>query len=305
MLGNYNVDYTTETHHAKTLGAMGHQVTCLQESSTNGDAIIQAARDADFLVWITTHGWKTPGLEDALARLRHNVPVITYHLDLFYGLERWKAYENSPYLRNMDHFFTVDKLMADWLNENTKTKGHYLTAGVFEPECYMAEPSKDFEVVFVGSKRYHSEWPYRPQLIEWLQQTYGSNFRLYGQDGLGVVRGALLNDLYASTKVVVGDTLCLNFDYPYYWSDRIPETLGRGGFLIHPRIRGLEEQYEDGKHLVLYDYGDFDQLNKLIDHYRANDSQREEIRRQGHEHTKAHHTYRHRWEEILRTLELT
>lgn len=286
---------------------MGHQVTCLQETSASAGEIGRAAREADLFVWVHTHSWHTPGAERAIAAAaaHRKIPVITYHLDLWKGLHREKDIHTDPYWKVLTHFFTVDKLMADWLNENTKTKGYYLTAGVFEPECYMAQPSQNFDVIFVGSKRYHSEWPYRGQLIEWLQQTYGSNFRLYGQDGLGVVRGDVLNDLYASAKVVVGDTLCLNFDYPYYWSDRIPETLGRGGFLIHPKIRGLEDQYEDGKHLVLYDYGDFDQLNKLIDHYRANNEQREAIRRAGHEHVKKNQTYTQKWQYILETLELS
>ena len=45
-----------------------------------------------------------------------------------------------------------------------------------------------------------------------------------GGDGLGVVRGEKLNQLYADSKIVIGDSLSLNFDYPGYWSDRIYET---------------------------------------------------------------------------------
>ena len=61
---------------------------------------------------------------------------------------------------------------------------------------------------------------------------------------MGVIRGKELNDLYATAKVVVGDTLCKGFNYPYYFSDRLFETTGRGGFLIHPYIKGLEDYFE-------------------------------------------------------------
>jgi len=157
-------------------------------------------------------------------------------------------------------------------------------------------------VIFVGSKNYHSEWSYRPNLINWLQTTYNERFRLFGGDGLGVKRGADLNDLYAKTKVVVGDTLCINYDYPHYWSDRIYETIGRGGFIIHPYIKGIEEHFENGKHCVFYQYGDFVHLKSLIDYYLENDEEREKIRLAGHEHVKNNHTYKHRWQQILASL---
>lgn len=156
-----------------------------------------------------------------------------------------------------------------------------------------------YDVIFVGAKNYHAEHSYRPNLINWLQTTFPQQFYLFGGDGLGVVRGDRLNKLYASTKVVVGDTLCLNFDYPYYWSDRIYETIGRGGFIIHPYIKGIEEHFENGRHCVFYQYGDFEHLKSLIEYYIEHDEEREKIRIAGHEHVKANHTYKHRWQQIL------
>ena len=96
--------------------------------------------------------------------------------------------------------------------------------------------------------------------------------------------------------------MCIGFDYPYYWSDRVYETLGRGGFIIHPRIKGMEDDFEDKKHLVFYEFGDFEQLKREIDFYLEADDLREEIRRQGHEHVKKNHTYLNRWTTILESL---
>lgn len=302
FLGNFGVSYSSESHHAASLEALGHTVARLQEPQTTAEEILAACEDADLFVWVHTHGWNTPGIEKVLNALRErDVPSMTYHLDLWFGLRRQKDMQSDPYW-GIDHFFTVDKRMAEWLSQNTPVRGHYVPAGVFEPECYIAEPRNRFDVAFVGSKGYHSEWPYRPTIINWLATNYRDRFRHYGRGGLGTVRGAGLNQVYADARVVVGDSLCLGFDYPDYWSDRVYETLGRGGFLIHPYIRGLERQFEDGKHLRFYDFGDFDQLRNLIDYYLDRDTEREEIRRAGHEHVKANHTYRHRWQQILEVL---
>lgn len=305
FLGNFLVDYTSETHHAKSLGALGHQVTCLQETATSPEEIAAAAADADLFVWVHTHGWHTPEIEEALAlAVNRNIPVITYHLDLWKGLAREKDMETDPYWRVLTDFFTCDKLMADYLCESTSVRGHYLPPGVFAPECYMAEPTETFDVAFVGSYGYHREWPYRAQLIDWLRATYGNRFRHYGGGGLPSVRGDALNQVYANAKVVVGDTLCLNYDYPYYWSDRLFETAGRGGFQIFPRIKGIEDCLVEDEEVVLYQYGDFAELKRKIDYYLEHDEAREKIRLAGHERTKRGHTYLARWEHILRELKL-
>ena len=118
------------------------------------------------------------------------------------------------------------------------------------------------------------------------------------------VRGAALNQVYADAKVVVGDSLCMGFDYPYYWSDRVYETLGRGGFLVHPFIKGMDAHFTGGVDLSWYDFNDFDMLKDRIDFYLRNDSLRERVQQHGHLRVKNYHTYRHRWQAILETLEL-
>jgi hypothetical protein len=304
FLGNFAVDHSSETHHAKTLEHLGHTVSRLQESRPDSQQIVSAALESDLFIWVHTHGWHTSGMGELLAELRaRRIPSMTYHLDLWLGLHRQGDMKTDD-VWGIDHFFTVDRLMADYLNANTPVFGHYLQAGVYEPECSMFYGIRDNDVIFVGSKGYHPEWPYRPQLINWLAATYGPRFQHHGGDGLGTVRGHALNQLYANTKVVVGDTLCLEFDYPDYWSDRAYETLGRGGFLIHPYVAGMERHFADGEHLVFYEYGDFDELKFLIDYYLEHDEEREKIRRAGHEHVKANHTYTQRWASILDTLAL-
>lgn len=306
FLGNFRVDYTSESHHAKSLEELGHNVIRMQESEARSEDILAACVNSDLFIWIHTHGWETQGkitMEKVLETLKTlSIPSMTYHLDLWFGLKREKDLESFPVYKMIDHFFTVDKKMAEWFNENTKVKGHYLPAGVFGPECIVQDVTKKHDVIFVGSRKYHDEWTYRPKLIDWLDRSYGNRFEQYGSGGVKSVRGMHLNKLYWSTKVVVGDTLCIDFKYPDYWSDRIYETLGRGGFLIHPYIKGLENEFKDKEHVVFYEYNNFEQLKELIDYYIKHDDEREKIRLAGHKLVKENYTYKHRWQQILEDL---
>lgn len=308
FVGNFDVSYSSESHHAASLEALGHEVTRLREGKTRGDDILDHGLRSDMLVFVHTHSWATPGLPldtvfDQLSRA--GIPTVTYHLDLWLGLERQRDLKRDPFYRAIGWFFTADRLMADWFNSNTPVRGEFLPAGVFGPECYIsAEPSPHAnDVVFVGSKRYHPEHPWRPQLIDWLRDTYGSRFTHVGGDGdTGTIRGDDLNRIYAGSKVAVGDTLCLNFDYPWYASDRLFECPGRGGFNLFPRIKGIDEWFTEGEEIAFYDFGDLEGLKFLIDYYLEADDEREQIRRAGHERAKADHTYARRWQTILETV---
>ena len=307
FLGNFRVDYTTESHHVKTLQSMGHKVIKLQETEAKSEEILATARKSDLFIWVHTHGWKTPGrltMSNVLKQLKNEkIPTMTYHLDLWFGLKRQKDLSSDPVYKEIGHFFTVDSKMADWFNKKTDVKGHYIAAGVFDKEAtYKPTKILSHDVVFVGSKRYHPEWKYRSQLIDWLQATYDKKFEHWGNDGIKTIRGKNLNHLYAGTKIVVGDTLCPNFSYPDYWSDRVYETLGRGGFIIHPYISGMEKEFTDKEHLVFYEYKNFKQLKELIDYYLEHDEEREKIRLAGHNLVKEKYTYKNRWEQILKEL---
>lgn len=304
--GNFEVSYSSETHHANSLELMGHTVVRLQEPKVSADRIAAEALSSELFVWVKTHGWETPGIDAALAQIKAaGVPVVAYHLDLYMPIGRWRQYENSPYMQSLDHWFTCDPLMADWLNDNTPVKGHFLPAGVHGPECYISgTPSEHAnDVIFVGSKNYHPEWPWRPKLIQWLKDTYGSRFTHVGGDGdTGTLRGDDLNRVYAGSKVAVGDTLCVDYTYPRYASDRLFECPGRGGFNLFPYIEGISDWFTEDQEIAFYEYGDFDGLKRSIDYYLTHDDVREQIRLAGHERAKAEHTYQRRWNTILDTV---
>ena len=114
----------------------------------------------------------------------------------------------------------------------------------------------------------------------------------------GAIRGKELNDVYNSAKVIIGDATYSSC----YWSDRVPETLGRGGFMIHPFIDGIDNDFSLWKDFVPYNYGDMNGLKLLIDYYLEHPVEREKIRLHGMETVKAKHTYTHRVKFILKHL---
>lgn len=307
--------FNTESHVKLSLESLGHTVDPIQEGppdtvrGTTAERIIErlAANPPDLLLWTRT--WRLPG--DCRAMLRwcadRGIPTVAFHLDLYAPIKRGQSggYEGKGVVD--DPWWSCKYVVTPDGGSDAFWKRHgvnhfYLPPGVYHAECSMAQPdqAQASDVIFVGSYGYHDDYPYRPKLIDWLRTTYGSRFKLY-PDNRPAIRGRALNVLYASAKVVVGDTLCPGFTHERYTSDRLPETLGRGGFLVYPRIKGITdgEMVTEGEHIAAYTYGDFDGLRRTIDYYLEHADERERIRRAGYEHAVATMTYRSRMTEML------
>jgi len=217
-------------------------------------------------------------------------------------LERGQLVERDPFFYT-DYVFSPDGGHSKEFKE-LGVNHYFLSSGVLKDECGEGEykPRFDYDVVFLGSYHYHKEWRTRKVLLEWCQKVYGDRFRLFGgsqvEANYGEVWGEDKNDLFASAKVILGDSLYS----PYYWSDRVPETLGRGGFLLHPYVSGLEEEYEYFEHFVPYQHRDLKNLKMVIDYYIEHDEERQAIVNQGMKWVVSNHTYEHKAQYILSVL---
>jgi hypothetical protein len=293
FLGNFGVSHSTESHLGLTLEAMNHTVLRLQENKVTMDDVTVTANSCDLFIWVRTYGWLQFDGHEMLKRIK--VRRMSYHLDLVNKIARASEVPYDPFWRT-DICFQPDggsKPFFDAHNINA----YYMKAGVYDKECYIADEKPDLDVVFVGSVPYHPEWPYREELVRFLRHTYCERFHKFGNER--TVRGDALNKVYARSKVVVGDTLCPGFNHPHYWSDRVYETLGRGGFIIHPWIKGMQEEFIDGVHLRYYEYGNFRELRRLIEYYIKHDRERENMRQLGHDFVKANCTYRNRLDKAI------
>lgn len=304
-VGNFSENYCTEVQIARTLEKMGHEVIPFQED--RGPNALSRSIPLDIDLFLFTKTWGFTVQNEHLEILRGlGVPTASYHLDLYIGLKRQSDLDTDPFWRT-DFVFTPDGDAESAKIFKEKGINHfYIKPGVDAAECSLLARPKTHALIFVGSVfDYHPEWQYRTQLHNWLLSNYQGRYELWGPHGQGLVRNEALNELLASTKITIGDSLHLP-NHDYYWSDRVYETLGRGGFLIHPYIKGMEEEFVGGKHLVYYEYGNWEQLRQLIDHYLSdeNEEEREAIRLAGHEYVIKHATYDQRLAQAFKIMKL-
>lgn len=294
--------WSTETYVAREFEGLGHEVTRMTFPQDTLPEIEGAARAHDLLIM---QGAQLPPEAVSLFRRveEHGTVTAGYHLDIFCGLKREHRVFAESFWR-MGHVFTADgDPETQAFMDRNRVNHHWLPAACVSDECVMTSRRPDLacDVVFVGARHYHEEWPWRRELLRTIQSNYGGRSHIY--DG-NSIRGRDLNALYASAGVVVGDSMFAD-RRTNYWSDRYYETVGRGGFLLAPRVKGLEDHFADGLHLSLYDVGDTAGLCDQIDFWLAHQAQARDIAACGQEHVRSTHTYRHRVLELLNVVGLS
>lgn len=303
QIGNFEPSHSTENELRKAALSLGHDVTPYQENRPGVFRQVELG-DHDLVLWTRT-GWNPPPPETdqlrmLLAARAARVPTVGFHLDRWFGLHREHQVDTEPFFR-CEVVFTADGGHQDDFTA-AGVSHHWLPPAISEFECGGGSVRPEFmsDVAFVGSWQpgYHAEWTHRPDLVAHLRDWYGPRVKFWPSAGQPAVREQALRDLYASTLVNVGDSCLVNAPNRY-WSDRIPETLGRGGFLLHPYVEGIEDHFTDGEHLRLWQVGDWAELHGLIDHYLAHPDERARIAAAGRAHVLQHHTYTRRIEQVL------
>lgn len=313
-VGNFEPVHSTETHVARAFESNGHEVVRLQEQ-TFGWNPDQVPDDAAFVLWTHTHGLASERTHRHQDRFLHalrarGVPSVSFHLDRYWDLYR----ETQIVGRGQEPFFRTDLMCsADGGNQDRWASAGvehvWMPPAVSEPECEPGtyRPALASEIAFVGSwlPGYHPESTHRRLLVDWLKATYGDRCRFWPAPGQPAVRNEQLRDLYASVKVLVGDS-CFSGDPRghSYLSDRVPESLGRGGFLVHPHTPGVTDGtlYTAGEHLVCWEAGDWDALREAIDGALGDDEERQRIAKGGREHVLTTATYEVRARELVAVL---
>ena len=252
QIGNFEPEFSTENELRDAMLRRGWDVDRFQEGDPDAATRLRnnlRHGEHDFVLWTSTRDlrerWGREFQRELLQIARNaDVPTVAYHLDRWWGLKREHMLADDPYFR-CDLVVTADGA-HDNLWEGLGINHHWMPPGVSERWCKPGQPLYVYEcdVVFVGSwQHYHREWPHRVKLVQKLSDWYGERFKVFPEPGKHAIRGLELNDVYWSAKVVVGDS-CLvpkvnGSPMTNYCSDRIPETLGRGGILCHPHVDGV------------------------------------------------------------------
>jgi hypothetical protein len=313
-LGNHEPEFSTEQDVAKAFRALGHEVTELQENRTSWQQVREAAFDSELLLITGTWDDAQP-LRETLDTLRQcamrGIPTATLHLDIFFGSDRGpRKWWLHPQLFTR-YVFTADGSHQDewgrlgvdhrWLRPAVRHDAVH--NGKFRPEYAC-------EVTFVGSNGIgHHQAVGRTaksscsSFGQCAVAMAGNKFRNPGGGDPKIDRGEDMNDFYSSAKVTVGDSLCLDREKTRYASDRAYEAPGRGGLLIMPQLDFLDEDYTD--HLPMYQWGDWEDLERKIRHYLTNDADNQAVREETQAIVREGHTYIHRVQELLRQVGLS
>jgi len=152
-------------------------------------------------------------------------------------------------------------------------KYHTIRQAVHKPEKIMFKGKKIYDVIFVGSIWYKK----RKKMIKRVKPEIITN-----------TRGLTLNKILGQTKIAIGDS------YPgsNYWSNRIYEMTGRGGFFIHNKVEGFPD------YIPQFEYG---KEKEIIEYYLEYEEGREELRKIQFERCP---TYDDRIKELIKLLEI-
>lgn len=244
---------------------LGWETVTLPARGIPTGLVERACRGADMLIWARMHGHDPAG--DATAMLRRieerGTATVGLHLDLYWTLRgREPRVGNQPWWTSQ-FVFTADG--------GPESAARFAERGVNHHWCPppvgvrwlgRAELNSRYagQVVFVGGYVAGIHGEHRKRLLEWARRRFGRRFRWYGRPGDRVV-GDELSVLYASAHAVIGDSA----PAPYYWSDRVPRTLGRAGLLAHPLTPGLDEVGLSDDLMIRYERFNFDELGDRID----------------------------------------
>jgi glycosyltransferase involved in cell wall biosynthesis len=292
FLGNFRAPESTESLIRWALEeGLGHEVVTLQENQVTYDDLKNATGTADVFMWVRTPRWLPLAESEMLDFLellrRRKVPSASVHLDKFWGIPDREPGIGVDAFWKTDFVFTADGSMQQAFLDRG-VNHFYMRPAMSEVHLHpgIAREGYRCDVGFVGAKGYHTCYPFRTKLIEFLEHTYRGRFKLFNN-----VRGHDLNDVYASIKVTVGD--CIFAGIPHYYSDRMPETAGRYGFLLAPRIPGMTIPF------ALYEPQDIDTLRGQINHWLEHPAERMAISRECADHVRKYDTWTIRMEKIL------
>jgi hypothetical protein len=305
FVGNFQVAYSTESHMAWVWeNVLGWEVVRLQENQTRTETVVDACKNAQVFQWTSTHGWNFGGrysqdqMVEMIRKLR--VPSFSYHLDLYWNLNILDRRQDRIGVHpswKLDYFFSTDGGDHPWRERGVNHV--WMPPGVVDYGVYRGDFQQGLasDVGFAGSIGYHPEFPYRNQLITNVKSRYGNRFRAYTG-----MREKALNNTYASVKCLVGDHCFSTNAKLKYWSDRLPETTGRAGWIVYPRVAGLEGFTANG--LDTYEPGNFQDLYAHIDLWldSSHDAEKEQRRTSLMEYVRHNHTYSVRLRQILETM---
>lgn len=291
IIGNFRTDHTAEQDWRVAFESAGWEVVPYQANRMSARQVLGAAKYCDVLLWVTMgQGWP----EELAVEASKHCRTIGWRPDRYFGRSGIGTWWRDPLFR-CEVVVTTDGYPHDW--------GQYGINHEFVPQAVSARwvegtgrvrQGLAADVAFIGQMVTYPQPDWKPVRMELrdtltnLCQRQGWRWRNFGGDHKRVERGRRMSDLYRSCTVTVGDSMLYWGRDDRYWSNRVPEALGRGGVLVFPRVDCLAE-LTDGM-LPMFDLGDMVQLEDTVAELMADRARCDKLRRWG-KLWAADHTY--------------
>lgn len=285
-LGNFNNSNNNKAEESikYALEDMGHEVVSFDEKDYTNEQLWSASKEADLFLFFklgTSFGKTMEDVRELLSGIE--CIKVCWYWDKIWG----NRYDYMNAIVPLSDFVFMTE--GTFFRRMNLINVLELKQGLDKRSCYIGKKKKkfNFDIAFAGS--IYGE---RANWANLMKNTYGGMFN--------VVNGVFdddLNDLCASAKIFVAPR------YPqddFYWSNRIYQIVGRGGFMIHPKLHGLTKEFEDGKHVVFYK--DEKDMVEKIDYYLEHPEERKKIAKAGMEYCKKNHTYHHALEKMFKLI---
>jgi spore maturation protein CgeB len=191
---------------------------------------------------------------------------------------------------------------VDFIGFSTDTYPKEINAKTGRNVCHYMNPPTDpeifkpyklpkiYDLIFIGN-RYGGIATDRNTIIEKVRNKY--NLSIFGNnwgDDNKAVYGKEFAKVCSQAKIAI-DVLVRPYakELRYYFSNRPINTIACACFYIIPYTPGLEDLFEDGKHLCWYET--YEELFYWIDFYLEHDKLREKIAKQGRKYVIENFTY--------------
>lgn len=275
--------------------ALGHQVIKVDESV--GVYAVRMIGKVDLLLF---HKWEDTSV---LERFKGQCPRVFWYFDLVDHPDPTLAARCNQrkqwmktILPHVELGFCTD---GDWVDKHS-THSHklrWLTQGADERIAYrLPNPVKFYkqDILFTGiSKGGGTE---RERFVQDLKDRYGSRFVHITK---GLHREKLREEISNSRIVICPDSPITD----RYWSNRVYNAAGFGGFILHPYCFYLIQHYSSNREVAYYHQtNNRTDLYQAIDFYISKQSRCDEIAQAGYDRTLENHLYRHRVESMLKQI---
>lgn len=174
-----------------------------------------------------------------------------------------------------------------FLNDDTWVRRHdyknvyplHLAAGSVSEGHY--DKKYDADIAFNGNV-----YPPMAVWIDELKKVYGNRLKLFNVDGDEFA------NLCVSAKIIITSKFLLS---DFYWTSTIYRTIAAGGFMVHPRLYGLD--LKDKEHFI--GYNSFSEMVNIINWFLIHDSERDGVVTKGRTEVLKNCTYENRLKVLL------